>query len=298
MHSMQQLGTLRLGCPVWAFDGWRGSLYSRSAQRSDFLPQYARVFGAVEGNSTFYGLPTEATVRRWATEAPAGFRFCFKFPRSVTHERQLRDAARETDAFLRLMTLLPNRLGPLLLQLGPGFAARDLDALDRYLGGLPVGVACAVEVRHPGLYDDGLAERAFDQLLAAHGASRGNFDTHHVFDHSALDATTLQAQERKPRLPQRAVATAGPAFVRFVGGNTVENARSALGFWVERVSQWLLDGREVYFFTHTPDDANAPHLARLFHALLRERLPSLPALAAFAGEVEPAIEPPQRDLFV
>ena len=49
MHTMQQLGTLRLGCPVWAFDGWRGSLYSRNAQRGDFLPQYARVFGAVEG---------------------------------------------------------------------------------------------------------------------------------------------------------------------------------------------------------------------------------------------------------
>jgi uncharacterized protein YecE (DUF72 family) len=185
----------------------------------------------------------------------------------------------------------------LLLQLGPGFGPRDLDALDRYLGALPAGFECAVEVRHPGLYDDAAAERAFDQLLVAHNAARGNFDTHHVFDASALDATTVQAQERKPRLPQRAVVTAGPAFVRFVGGNVVENARGALGFWVERVSLWLIEGREVYFFTHTPDDTNAPHLARLFHALLRDRLRSLPALAAFPGEIEPALEPPQRDLF-
>jgi uncharacterized protein YecE (DUF72 family) len=297
MHSMQELGTLRLGCPVWAFDGWRGSLYSRHARRSDFLPQYARVFGTVEGNSTFYGLPTEATVRRWAAEAPAGFRFCFKFPRVVTHERQLRDAQRETDAFLRLMALLPDRLGPLLLQLGPAFGPRDLDALDDYLAALPADFDFAVEVRHPGLYDDADAERAFDQLLRSHHATRCNFDTHHVFDASALDATTAQAQARKPRLPQRAVVTAGPAFVRFVGGNMVENARSALGFWVERVALWLLDGREVYFFTHTPDDANAPWLARLFHALLRDRLPSLPGLAAFPGEIEPAVEAPQRDLF-
>lgn len=297
MHSTQELGTLRLGCPVWAFDGWRGSLYSRNARRADFLPQYARVFGAVEGNSTFYGLPAEATVRRWADEAPPGFRFCFKFPRVVTHERQLLDAQRETDAFLRLMALLPDRLGPLLLQLGPGFGPRNLDALDRYLAALPVEFDCAVEVRHPALYDDAGAERAFEQLLLSHNAARGNFDTHHVFDASALDATTVQAQERKPRLPQRAVVTAGPAFVRFVGGNVVENARGALGFWVERVSLWLIEGREVYFFTHTPDDTNAPHLARLFHALLRDRLRSLPALAAFPGEIEPALEPPQRDLF-
>ena len=72
MDSMPDLGTLRLGCPVWAFEGWRGSLYTRAARREEFLPQYARVFGAVEGNSTFYGLPAEATVRRWAAEAPPG----------------------------------------------------------------------------------------------------------------------------------------------------------------------------------------------------------------------------------
>lgn len=297
MHSTQELGTLRLGCPVWAFDGWRGSLYSRDARRSDFLPQYARVFGTVEGNSTFYGLPTESTVRRWADEAPAGFRFCFKFPRAVTHERQLRDAARETDAFLRLMSLLPERLGPLLLQLGPAFGPHDLDTLDHYLAALPGAFDYAVEVRHPGLYDDGVAERAFDQLLHEHHAARCNFDTGHVFEAEAVDATTQQAQVRKPRLPQRAVATAGPGFVRFVGGNAVETARGALGYWVDRVSLWLLDGREVYFFTHTPDDASAPHLARLFHALLRERLPALPALAPFTGEREPGLAPAQRDLF-
>ena len=288
MHSTPSIGSLRLGCPVWAFEGWRGALYTRGARREDFLPQYARVFGAVEGNSTFYGLPAEATVRRWAAEAPPGFRFCFKFPRTVTHERQLVDAGRDTEAFLRLMALLPDRLGPLLLQLGPGFGPRHLDDLDRYLGSLPRGFACAVEVRHAGLYDDGPAEAAFDALLAAHGAARCNFDTADVFGAEAADASTAQAQSRKPRLPWRAAAPAGPAFVRFVGRNAVEDSVPALAQWVAPVVDWLASGREVYFFTHTPDDAAAPHLARRFHGMLREALPALPPLAPFPGEVEPA----------
>jgi uncharacterized protein YecE (DUF72 family) len=285
---MAPLGTLRLGCPVWAFEGWRGALYTRAARREDFLPQYARVFGAVEGNSTFYGLPAESTVRRWAAEAPAGFRFCFKFPRAVTHDRLLVDAARETDAFLRLMALLPDRLGPLLLQLGPAFGPRQLADLDRYLGALPAGFSCVVEVRHAELYDDGAAEREFDAVLAAHAAARGNFDTADVFAADAADASTAQAQSRKPRLPWRAAHVAGPAFVRFVGRNAVVDSLPALARWVAPVAQWLRNGHEVYFFTHTPDDAFAPQLARAFHAMLRESLPALPSLAAFPGESEPA----------
>jgi uncharacterized protein YecE (DUF72 family) len=288
---------LRLGCPVWAFDGWRGTLYTPGARRTDFLPQYASVFGTVEGSATFYGLPSEATVRRWAAEAPPGFRFCFKFPRSVTHERGLVEAEADTARFLERMALLPDRLGPLLLQLGPGFGPRQLPALDRYLDGLPDARACVVEVRHPALFDDAAAERAFEELLLAHGAARGNFDTADVFAAPASDATTAEAQQRKPRLPWRAAVAAGPAFVRFVGRNAVADSLPALGRWVEPVRAWLLDGREVYFFTHTPDDAQAPELARAFHRLLRAALPALPELARFPGEAAAEREPRQAPLF-
>lgn len=288
MSTSTTLARLHLGCPVWAFPGWRGTLYTREARREDFLPQYARVFGAVEGNATFYGLPTEATVRRWCEETPRGFNFSFKFPRTVTHDAKLDGAERETAAFLARMALLPDRLGPLLLQLGPNFGARDLGRLDRYLDALPDDLPIAVEVRHPDFYDEGAGERDFDALLAARGASRGNFDTHDVFAAPAADEATAVSQGRKPRVPRRATHTAGPAFVRFVGRNAVAESAPALGFWVERVATWLEGGTDVHFFTHTPDDAMAPELARLFHRMLAARLPGLPPLPAFAGETEPA----------
>lgn len=281
------MGRLHLGCPIWAFAGWRGALYTRDARREDFLPQYSRVFGAVEGNATFYGLPAETTVRRWCDETPRGFRFSFKFPRSVTHEAKLVGADRETAAFLDRMLLLPDRLGPLLLQMGPNFAARDLGRLGRFLGSLPDALPIAVEVRHPDFYDDAAAEHELDALLRDHGAARGNFDTGDVFAAPASDEATLASQARKPRVPRRAAYTAGPAFVRFVGRNAVADSAPALGFWVERVATWLESGVDVSFFTHTPDDTWAPELARLFHGLLATRVPGLPRLATFPGEAEP-----------
>lgn len=39
----------------------------------------------VEGNSTFYALPSSAAGARWRDETPEHFRFCFKFPSDLTH---------------------------------------------------------------------------------------------------------------------------------------------------------------------------------------------------------------------
>lgn len=79
-----------LGCPVWACDHWRGGLYRSHAPRSHWLEEYSSVFNCVEGNSTFYGLPSDEVVTRWRCESPAGFHFALKFPQTVTHDAQLR----------------------------------------------------------------------------------------------------------------------------------------------------------------------------------------------------------------
>jgi uncharacterized protein YecE (DUF72 family) len=297
MHPSPPRGILYLGCPVWACADWRGSLYTADAARDDWLGQYAQVFKTVEGNSTFYGLPAAASVRRWAASVPDGFRFCFKFPREVTHDRKLVDAAAATMAFLERMDLLHGRLGPLLLQLGPNFAARDLTALDAYLDGIGRARPICVEVRHPDFYDDGAGEHALDVLLGNHGALRGNFDTADVFAVAADDETTVISQSRKPRVPRRATVTGGSAFVRFVGRNRVDDSAPALAFWVGQVSAWLAAGIDVHFFTHTPDDAHAPSLARLFHRLLAAHDPLLPPLPPFPGETVRAALPAQASLF-
>lgn len=272
----------RLGCPVWASAAWRGSLYSAKAHTRDFLPEYARVFGCVEGNSTFYALPSPSTVDRWRAATPDGFHFCFKFPRSITHDRRLVGARAETDTFLRLMDRLPRRLGPLLIQLPPAFGPSQLPALDRYLASLPPSFTYAVEVRNPELF--GAFEPQLISLLEDHGVARGLLDTRAVHAAPARDASTALAQSRKPKVPRRTIVTARMPFARIVGQNDVHATTGYLDQWAKTVTAWLSKGWSPYLFFHAPDDYFAPRLARAFDFLLRRRHPEVPEHPAWPGE--------------
>ena len=48
--------------------------------------------------------------------------------------------------------------------------------------------------------------------------------------------------------------------------------------WVDVVVDWLREGRSPTVFIHTPDNADAPMLARRFHEEIRARLPQLDPL--------------------
>ena len=90
----------------------------------------------------------QSTVAGWRTRTPAGFLFAAKFPKIITHDKGLVDCAEETTVFLERMTELDLKLGPLLLQMPPSFAATQLEALTAYLQALPTGFRYALEVRH------------------------------------------------------------------------------------------------------------------------------------------------------
>jgi uncharacterized protein YecE (DUF72 family) len=126
-----------LGCPIWSNKDWVGKLFSADAKQKDFLPQYASVFNTVEGNTTFYGLPTPKTIARWREETPVGFKFSLKFPRAISHDKRLKNADSETDAFLDVLSSLGDRTGPSFLQLPPSFGPSDLPLLASFLGSLP-----------------------------------------------------------------------------------------------------------------------------------------------------------------
>jgi uncharacterized protein YecE (DUF72 family) len=280
---------LRIGCPVWACAEWRGTLYTRNAERKDYLAQYAQVFDTVEGNSSFYALPSVAAVARWRAETPEHFRFCFKFPSEITHRSMLRNARVATAEFLGLMATLGPRLGPFMIQLGPRFSAAYLDVLRAFLRELPGEFQYAVEVRHPDFFDQGANEAALHELLRERDVDRCIFDTRCVHAGNALDSSTVQAQARKPALPLRTLAVGHRPMLRFVGQNDAAAAQPFLDVWVETVVSWLRAGRYPYVFTHTPDDRQAPLLARLLHQRLRLALPQLPALPEFAGEHETSL---------
>ncbi|HRD66906.1 MAG TPA: DUF72 domain-containing protein [Candidatus Competibacter sp.] len=280
------LARCHLGCPVWSNRDWVGELFAAGAKPRDFLRQYAVVFDTVEGNNCFYGLPKLETVIRWRDETAPGFRFCFKFPRTISHERRLRDAGAETAEFLDRLTPLAvaGRLGPSFLQLPPSFGPADLPALRDYLVALSDDFRYAVEVRHRAFFTKGEAERQLNRLLFELGVDRVMLDSRALFAADPADPDTRAAQGKKPRLPVHAISLGPHPFIRYIGHPEPEANRPFLEPWLDKLALWLSEDREPYVFIHTPNNRYAPRLARLFHELLRARCPEVGALPPWPAE--------------
>ena len=151
------IGVPHIGTQGWSVPGWQGLLYPTGLRPNRRLAIYAHVFNSVEVNSTFYALPSPQTVRGWYDDTPPDFKFALKAPRSITHERRLRDSGRELTDFLAVAELLGDKLGPILIQLPPSFGPGALPALSEFLRLLPVdSFRFCVEVRHPSLHSPGV----------------------------------------------------------------------------------------------------------------------------------------------
>jgi uncharacterized protein YecE (DUF72 family) len=281
-----------LGLPIWNRADWTGDLYPASTPPGERLAAYARIFNAVEGNTTFYATPPAATVARWAAQTDPSFHFCFKLPRAITHERLLVNAGREAEAFMDVLAPLGSRLGPVLVQLPPRFGPERLPVLEDFLLALPPVAPYAVEVRHPGFFA-GNAAVELDAMLGELGIDRVILDTRGVHEATGEDPALLEAHRRKPLLPAPAVATARRPVVRYVANPALPANDERLLVWAQQVVQWLEQGREPHLFMHVPNDFHAPRLARRFFELLAARA-NVGTLPGWPGEHR---QPSQVGLF-
>lgn len=276
-----------LGGPLWGARVWQDDFFAPGTRAEDYLAAYGSVFNTVEGNTTFYKVPSIETARRWAAAVPEGFRFCFKVPRTISHDAMLQPPSSELRRFVDALEPLADRLGPLFVQLSPAFGPERLGVLAGFLDGLPAHFERVVEVRHPAFFDGGPAERALDELLVARGADRAVMDTRAL--RAAVgphDEPTRQALVRKPDLPVRPIGLGPRPFVRFVARPVPRSNGPWMAAWADVVCQWIAEGRTPYVFMHSPGDADVPTLARAFHQMLLRRgapvgeLPPWPAETA------------------
>ncbi len=269
---------LRIGCAMWADRRWVGHYFPSDTPAGRELVPYSTWCTAVEGNTSFYGLPSADRVSRWAADAPDGFRFVFKLPRSITHEHRLRNVEAELDEFLHRMAPLAERASPFSIQLPGSFEPADLPVLAAFLRAAPTDVKWAVEVRHREFCLGGGEERRLNDLLATVGAERIIIDTRAVFAGPCDTPEEREAFERKPRIPVRPVAIGDTPIVRYIGQTDPEANPHWWSKWVLKVCQWLAEGRSPIVFIHTPDNAVAPDLARRFHSEVAAHVPRLAPL--------------------
>lgn len=144
VHTHDQI---YLGSAGWSYDDWHGPFYPPGTTSLARLERYAERFRTVEIDSTFYGTPTLQTVQGWNQRTPDDFVFTAKFPGSITHEAQLRNCGEQAIRFIETMAELGDKLGPMLLQLGPAFGPDRLPDLEAFIDGLPDGLMYAVEIR-------------------------------------------------------------------------------------------------------------------------------------------------------
>ncbi|GAA3457713.1 DUF72 domain-containing protein [Dactylosporangium matsuzakiense] len=274
---------LHVGCAMWTLKPWQGRFFEHPLPAGRRLHAYAGLLNAVEGNTTFYATPSRATAQTWADQTEPDFRMVLKLPKPVTHEHRLTGALPEMRTFLDAIEPLGPRVHALWVQLPASFGPEDVPTLARFLRRMPAHYRCAVEVRHPALFTD----PDLEGVLRTARAEWVPFDTTAFFAVPPTSDAERDAWAKKPRTPRRAEPLTAHPIVRYLGRDSEAETVAGWQFWVERAVTWLGEGRSPTFFIHTPDNAEAPRMARAFHAAVRARVPALPPLP----------EPPRLTLF-
>lgn len=269
---MNSRGEYFLGLPAWAFPGWKDAYFTDRPTR---LQSYASVFNTVEGNTTFYRTPDANTVARWRDAvADQPFRFCFKLPREVTHQRHPDLGA--LDAFLLAIAPLGDRLGPLLVQFPATVAPADLDAIMPVFEALEGQRPFVIEVRHPAFFEE--PER-LERVLERFGAGRVMLDSRPIFEGDRAHPEILDALHEKPDVPVLPTVYNDVALVRLILHPDIVSNRPYIDEWAARGAGYLDAGVTTFMMIHCPNNLHCPPLAAEFHRALMRALPGLPPLA-------------------
>lgn len=147
---------IKIGCQGWNYDDWTTKaggetiFYPRGTRSTEMLGFYAEIFDSVEVDSTFYAIPSSATIENWHKKTPDNFSFSLKLPREITHEYILREPSFPiVEEFCERIALLKEKLGAVLIQLPPNFetSKENAQALREFLAELPKNIRFAVEFR-------------------------------------------------------------------------------------------------------------------------------------------------------
>ena len=262
-----------LGLPAWAFAGWKDRYFTDSPSR---LASYVRVFNTVEGNTTFYRIPDRNTVGRWRDAlGEREFRFCFKLPREVTHERHIdHDALAE---FLDVLTPLDQHLGPMLVQFPATVGPDELTRFEPVFARLADRHRFAIEVRHRAFFTH---PELLVPTLERFAAGRVVLDSRPLYEGNRSHPEVRDALHVKPDLPVLTDVFNGVTIVRLILHPDISSNRPYISEWAAHVAGFVNAGHETYMMVHCPNNLHCPALALDFHETMRaeSKLPNLQPL--------------------
>jgi len=227
------------GCSQWGYSNWKGTIYPSNARAGDFLYHYAKKFNAVELNPTYHDYVSKETLGVWKEQVGTNFRFCPKFPKTISHDNWMTDVKSLTDDFIDRVSVFGENLGISFLQLSPYFMPAHMNALDEFLKLIPQEFKISVELREPYLSNDVKLPEAL-QILRANKAG-------------VVIADDLERRKYVNRIK----LTNHSAFVRFIAyGHETDFPR--IDDWVKLLKLWESKGLpEIYFFLHFPAEGTS-----------------------------------------
>ena len=93
VHSEETPTRIWVGTSGFHFDDWRGVFYPSGLPRSRWLDYYAKSFRVLELNSSYYRIPSVASVQRLAEKMPETYGIVVKANRLTTHEYKDEEAS-------------------------------------------------------------------------------------------------------------------------------------------------------------------------------------------------------------
>lgn len=240
---------IRIGTSGFSYKDWLGNFYPQFCPEADFLQFYTSKLNTVEIDSTYYRIPTADTVKRWCKVTPDSFIFSAKFPKYVTHEGEISQRLEYMDRFIKTMSKLGSKLGPLLLQFPYSFKPEQKQMLIELLNNLPDKSRFAVELRNKKWLEE---KEIFDLMKNKNIAFC-------LIDH--------------PWMPKLKLATADFAYFRFLGDRKkIENDFSfvrfereeELKFWHDVVKDMSKQGKDCFGYFNNHYSGHSPSTAKKF----------------------------------
>ena len=146
---------MNIGCSGWSYEGWKGNFYPKKMGNKDYLSYYSKFFKFVEVDSTYYHIPSRSTVRGWKDKTPDDFKFSFKFPKVVTHEKKLEEVAKPLSILFYSLEPLIDKTLTLLIQLPPFLSEKKgFNPLQGMIRHLDKRYRYSLEVRHSSWFND------------------------------------------------------------------------------------------------------------------------------------------------
>jgi uncharacterized protein YecE (DUF72 family) len=120
------MARILVGTSGWSYASWRGPFFPAAIPAKRQLEYYASQFETVELNGVFYRTPTAEAVERWRVETGRDFVFSWKASKFITHWKRLsEDSINSLQLLDDRLSILGDKVGPVLFQLPPGFAADE-----------------------------------------------------------------------------------------------------------------------------------------------------------------------------